>query len=188
MNDLVVEKLDIANIALREAKTVQETKKIVDVAHAAEVYAKRQKLGEEAVNYAYSIKIEALKKLGEILRDTPRNEGAKGIGPIAVTDGNRNQNPTLADLGLSKKESSIAQKLASLPADQFEAVKAGTESMTKAIREVEEAKPEKIKVGAPSDGMQFARMAIMDLEQIRDDDTQRKKAFNHVKGWIQEHE
>jgi len=32
-------------------------------------------------------------------------------------------------------------------------------------------------LGPPSDGLQFARMAIADLEQIRDDDIQRDDAF-----------
>ena len=65
-------------------------------------------------------------------------------------------------------------------------MKAGTKSMTNAIKEVEEEK--KPKLGPPSDAMQFARMAVLDLEQIRKDDTQRKKAFIFVKGWITENE
>ena len=40
------------------------------------------------------------------------------------------------------------------------------------------------KIGPPCDGMQFARMAIMDLEQIKTNDTERKKAFSKVKDWI----
>lgn len=47
----------------------------------------------------------ALTRLGEILAAMPKNTGAKGIGPIAVPDENRNQPPTLADLGIDKKVS-----------------------------------------------------------------------------------
>lgn len=36
----------------------------------------------------------------------------------------------------------------------------------------------------PSNGMQFARMAVMDLEQIRDDDQERAQAFAFVKEWL----
>lgn len=43
-------------------------------------------------------------------------------------------------------------------------------------------------MGPPSDGMQFARMAILDLEQIQTNDTERTAAFDHVKGWIANHE
>lgn len=39
-------------------------------------------------------------------------------------------------------------------------------------------------LGPPSDGMQFARMAVMDLEQIREDDTERESALAFVKEWI----
>jgi hypothetical protein len=44
------------------------------------------------------------------------------------------------------------------------------------------------KLGPPCNGMQFARMAIMDLEQIRLDDAEREQAFDCVKNWIKEHE
>lgn len=43
---------------------------------------------------------------------------------------------------------------------------------------------ERPKLGPPCDGMQFARLAIMDLEQIRDDDEQRNDAYSFVKEWI----
>ena len=39
-------------------------------------------------------------------------------------------------------------------------------------------------LGPPRDGMQFARMAVMDLEQIREDDAERAEALAFVKEWI----
>lgn len=42
-------------------------------------------------------------------------------------------------------------------------------------------------VGPPSNGNQFARMAIMDLEQIRPDDAERDEAFESVLAWISQH-
>ena len=42
------------------------------------------------------------------------------------------------------------------------------------------------KLGPPRNGMDFARMAIMDLEQIRDDDEQRAEALSFVREWISE--
>lgn len=38
--DLVIAKLDAARLALAEARTLQDTKKILDVAAAAEIYAR----------------------------------------------------------------------------------------------------------------------------------------------------
>jgi hypothetical protein len=49
---------------------------------------------------------------------------------------------------------------------------------------VAKSKPVATVLGPPSNGMQFARMAIMDLEQIRPDDAERKQAFTFVKEWI----
>ena len=132
--DSVVMKLDIARTALAEAKTIQETKSVLDIAVAIEVYAKRQKLGEEAVQYATSIKVEALAQLGRMLRETPRNVGAKGIGTSAVPKEDYTP-PTLSDMGLDKKTSKLAQDIASLPEDKIEAVKKGVVSITQARRE-----------------------------------------------------
>jgi hypothetical protein len=43
-------------------------------------------------------------------------------------------------------------------------------------------------LGPPSNGMQYARMAVMDLESIKDDDLERQEALDFVKGWIKDHE
>ena len=69
--------------------------------------------------------IEALAQLGRMLKETPKNAGSRGVGKSGVP----NKNPTLSDLGLDKKTSSIARKLALLPPEQFEQVKAGTASI-----------------------------------------------------------
>jgi hypothetical protein len=52
----------------------------------------------------------------------------------------------------------------------------------------EQKEEPKRKAGPPCNGMQFARMAIADLEQITNQDTERKEAFEYVKGWIKNHE
>lgn len=87
-----------ASAALVDPKTMRETKRIVDAAAAAEVYARHQKLGEEADDLAHSIKLEVLRKLGGMLAVTPKQAGARGIGKSGVPK----ENPTLADPGLTK--------------------------------------------------------------------------------------
>lgn len=143
--DAVVVSMNRARLALAEAQTIQQTKKILDVAAAAEIYAKRQKLGEEASDLALSIKVEALRKLGEMLQAQPKAQGTKGR--IARTDHGgyeveppSNDAPTLAELGLSKKESAVAQKLADLPDDEFEKVRDGHVTVAKAIAAVDQQK------------------------------------------------
>lgn len=140
--DLVVAKLDTARQALIEAKTIQETKTVLDVAVSAKVYARRHDLGKEAVLYATAIEVEALAQLGRMLKETQRNTGAKGEGPIAVPKEYRNQAPTLADLGLNKKTSKLAQDVAALPAEQIEKVKTGVATLVSVQRELKEAKRE----------------------------------------------
>ncbi len=72
----------------------------------------------EAYNYAAEIKVRSYRHLGEILKDTPKNGGAKGTirgstdgsgGAILVPP--ESQPPTLAEVGLTKKQSSKARLL-----------------------------------------------------------------------------
>ena len=135
--DPVLARLDIARSALAKAQTIQAVKQIADLATAAKVYARQQKLGQESIGFANAVKVEALRRLGEILKQTERNKGGAGrLG--GGTSGTQkvpllDAPPTLADEGLTKKESALAQKLASLPVEQFEQVKEGTASVAKAL-------------------------------------------------------
>ena len=100
MNDLVILKLDSAKRALVEAKTIQETKKILDISRAAEIYAKRQKLGEDAISYATSIKIEALRQLGMMLKEDGRKPGETDK---TITSQGGRLSPKLSELGIDRK-------------------------------------------------------------------------------------
>jgi len=57
--------------------------------------------------------------MGEFLKAMPKNEGALKRGPV-VPDGNHGE-PTLASIGITKKQSHVAQKLAEIPEDEFKA-------------------------------------------------------------------
>jgi hypothetical protein len=62
---------------------------------------------------------EAEHKMGELLQATDRNKGAKGSIVTSTQQAPvRDNAPTLADLGISKHESSRAQKMAALPDDK----------------------------------------------------------------------
>lgn len=76
--DLVVSRLDSASVMLREAKTIQETKKILDAVTAASIYAKRQGLSDEIIGQAHEIRIRAFEQLGKMLAAT---QLSKGGGP-----------------------------------------------------------------------------------------------------------
>ncbi len=135
--DPVLIKLEQARQALSEAKTIQDVKQIADAAAAGEVYARQQQLGQEAINFAHAVKIEALRRLGKILEDTPRAK--PGPKPEFGSDGEPNSPPTLKELHLTKKTSAIAQQLVNLPSEQYEQVRDNTTSVAKAVREVQHA-------------------------------------------------
>jgi len=139
----------------------------MDVAAAAEIYARRQKLGEEAEDLAASIKVEALRKLGEMLRAAPKSTGVRMAGSTGFLGGTKtappSEAPTLADLGLTKKESAVAQKLAALPEAEFQKVRDGHVTVSKAIAAVTSAKPRPV---APTESEKPAdRMAELERER-----------------------
>lgn len=139
-SDPVLAKLEQACAALSQAKTIQAAKKIADMAAAAKVYARQQQLGQESIDFAHAVRIEALRRLGEILKAEPKNIGAKGNpggrGNRDVrSQGGTTQPPTLKEIGLTKKESSVAQTLAELPPAKFAQVRAGTATVHDVTRE-----------------------------------------------------
>ena len=105
------------------------------------VFAKRQKLGEDVIGFAYTIKTRALVRLGQLLKDVQKNVGAvSGAGPGRGKRGAKqeprfNAPPTLAEIDIDKKTSMVAQELASLPAATREAIAQQETTIAKVRRE-----------------------------------------------------
>lgn len=137
-SDSVIASMTRASYALAEAVTVSQTKTIIDVARAAEIYAKRQHLSESAISQATSVKVEAMRKLGEILKATPKAKTRMNGKNFDGTkkEPSKNDAPTLEELGLSKKESAVAQQLANLSEEAFEQVREGSVTIAKALAAV----------------------------------------------------
>jgi hypothetical protein len=77
----------------------------------------------ELIQYATEIKVRAERRCGELLARTEKNTGARmnGGGDAPVVERcDRRETPTLADMGLSKSESSRYQQLAAMPPEHFE--------------------------------------------------------------------
>lgn len=152
--DSIVALVDKARLLLAEARDATDAKRVADMAHVAEVYAKRQKLSEEAIAYAHEIRIEAMTLLGEFLKAAPKNKGAKG----SVVTGSRREpvkdaTPTLADSGITKKDSAAAQFLSDLhdkAPEKHRAIKQGTKSLTEVKREVRRESAAKHTASAPA--------------------------------------
>jgi len=120
-----------ASQMLAEATTIQQAKGLKDLALTAQDWARRKGLGEEAIQHCRKYALLAERKMGEMLAQTPRAEGgrpAKTSNAQVLVSA-----PTLSDLGLTKRESAEAQKLAALPEPVFHEVVEGKRSVAEAI-------------------------------------------------------
>ena len=122
---------------LAKANTIQAAKELRDLALTAKDWAQRKGLGEQAVKYAAGYALEAERRVGELLEKT---ELAKGGQPYRTSTCTRagqveEPSPTIAQLGLTRNESSRAQFLAQLPRETFDAIKEGKTTITEAQRQ-----------------------------------------------------
>ena len=102
-----------ANLAQLRAKKQAATKKLEGVGQKGIPLPKGEK---KDVKNARSYALEAERKMGQLLQETERQKpgehwGKKRLPDVTVT-------PTLAELGITKRESSDAQELAELPDEQ----------------------------------------------------------------------
>lgn len=108
-------KYEAARTALAEAHRVDEVKDIRDKAEAMAAYA-RQAKDSDLIQYATEIKVRAERRCGELLATTERHRG----GNPNLSNDSTGCGQTLADMGLTRDESSRYQQLAAMPADHFE--------------------------------------------------------------------
>jgi len=134
-----------AALMLAEADTIQKAHELKDLALTAADFARRKGMGEEAVKHCRSYALEAERKMGEMLAvKPPAVRGKPGTGRGKKGSSSElpafsNDTPTLAELGLTKRESSEAQTMASIPREVFEEIKEGKKSKKSAIHEVRRA-------------------------------------------------
>ena len=92
---------------------------------------KRQRLSEETIRYANEVKLEAERKLDAMLASAQKGTGGQ---PYQASTGScAAPVETLADLGIDRKTSARAQKIAALPDETYEAVEAGTITVASAL-------------------------------------------------------
>ena len=124
---------------LAEANTIQQAKELKDLALTAQDWAKRKGMGQDAVRHCRRYALLAARRLGELLKQTKRAKGTRTKGGGGFSGGNvvlppEDAAPTLADLGISKRESAEAQKLATMPESQFEDILDGEMPLAKATK------------------------------------------------------
>jgi len=112
MKELV--KLNKAQQALAEAKSLDEIIPLVNIGAGGLAYARAAKMGLEMQNDCAEFKIRAERKAGEFLRETELSKGA------AEKKTRLHDATTLSDLGIEKTQSHRWQKIASVPNEEFE--------------------------------------------------------------------
>lgn len=142
-------KYDAARYALSVAVEVDEVKDIRDKAEAMAAYA-RQAKDTELVQWATEIKVRAERRAGQMLAEMPKQDGGHAAKAKARSHDGTEVPKSLADIGITKNESSRWQKLAAVTDTQFEqAVSAAKEvagevttaAMLRAAKACEPPKP-----------------------------------------------
>ena len=121
MSGAALTRYDAARRALAEAHSVDEVKDVRDKAVAMQTYA-RQAKDTTLITQATEIRMRAERRAGELLIEmAERKERDSGKGNRNPALKSQEVTPKLADLGVSKMQSSRWQKLAAFDQDQFEA-------------------------------------------------------------------
>jgi hypothetical protein len=132
-----------AKAALAVAVSYDEVRDIMDTAERAAVYA-RQAQDTELIKSATALRVRAQRRAGEMLALTEKAT-ARVVG--ARREPTRNGAPTLAEMGITKKQSSTWQALASMTSEHFDAAveaakdAAGEVTTAFVVREAKKAKP-----------------------------------------------
>ena len=119
METTALAKLDTAAHMLAEAKTLDDVKRIVDIAEAARTYARAAKLGLEAQNHAAELKLRAERKAGEMLGQlerAPEGRPQKLIQPGTVSE----YRAVLTESDVATTTAHRWQTIAAVPAPVFE--------------------------------------------------------------------
>lgn len=114
-----------AEVALNDASSILVVKELLDQGAAVSVWAERH--GIAAANRARLDRfiLNAERRLGQLLATMPKAEGGRPSDETSNTASPVSATPTLKSLGITKRLSSEAQKLAKLPAERFAAILAG---------------------------------------------------------------
>lgn len=103
---------------LAEIRDAPSAKRVADLARAAAVFARRQKLGREAIANARGVEVEALTVMARFYQSGEKNRGGQGRAGGGTCGSKKEPQvsapPTLPELGIGKKESAEGKALLTL--------------------------------------------------------------------------
>jgi peptidoglycan/xylan/chitin deacetylase (PgdA/CDA1 family) len=105
---------------LTEARTLPEVLTVLKMAEALHAVARLEKLSLEAQNMAAEQAIRAKRKGGDMLREMPKRDGGDAMKARSLAVTEPDAPPALADLGITKNQSSTWQRIAGIPEERFE--------------------------------------------------------------------
>jgi hypothetical protein len=146
---------------LSEARSLEDLRQIRDIAEAARAYAEAHDLGKEAEQYAGEIRARAERRIGEMLKESPKHPGRpprRGDSRSAPrSHRGADEPPTLADLGIKEYQSQTWQTVAAMPEAEFEERLIEAKANGR-VPSAEVIYREKLREGAPGDHAGLARI------------------------------
>lgn len=117
------------------ASTVKQAKEIKDRAETMEHYANRAGRSETLQQHWLEIRLRAERKAGELLAQEKLSRGGRPPNPETSNSPLQvNSGPTLEELGVTRNQSWKWQKLATIPAPDFEAAVVAAQSEAELLR------------------------------------------------------
>lgn len=166
--------LDKIESAIALAEKPEEINQVLALMDAAVAYAKRfYKDQQDVIQRAKGLRLQAERKLGEILRVMQKSDGGRPAKTSSKAEPVISV-PTLADIGIDKKTSMRAQRLAALPEKKFAAVAAGEISVAKANAKV-------LRAIEPTTARDFAKSIIIPLIEADKKPTSKASAATRAK-------
>jgi len=142
---ITLKKIEQSKLVIREVKSLDEIKKVIDQGEALKAYAKSAQMSAEIQADISEMNIRAKRRLGEISAALEKSKGGRPLeNPSATRTSfyNQTKTATLSGAGVTRQRANEAEKLAEIPEELFEekiaGARAAAEVVTKSIfREVE---------------------------------------------------
>lgn len=147
-------------------------------------------LSERTIREDVQIAKQLAPDVRDAIRETPLADNRRALVALAAEPAEKQRELVAAgtDAVVEHAREKRASKLTDAERDRLAAMARGNETEEETEETEKEVKPQKVKIGPPCFAMQFARLAVMQLEHIQDDDTEKTQAFEFVKNWVATHE